>query len=380
MGILDFFSREAGQRRRAALDDFGRDLGYYVPPELRSRLGLLASMNPVEGVSRSMQASERMTAPGRTPMQRVGDAGEMLSEVAGVVAPVAVAGRAGIPAAQAMQEALLGFSAPRTASEAMARNILDLRAAGRANEVTEEMMAAADDTYMYFNTPLPMDVASRNARADEFSPSLHGTGADISAVDPAFFGNGQDLLGSGFYTTTTVPRAERYVPSTTIDGETVFNEGGNILPLMVREPRPFVLEEPLGDAANEIAKSYGDDPFFDVQRMSSGVVTVEDPRGPVAGIMLDPYQQRHWALQKMRNFSGPSHTSDVLSEAGFSGVSGPEALGNRVTASYDPANIRSRFARFDPAFAHLRNLSAGFGGLGLLGIAAGNQPAQGDGK
>ena len=33
---------------------------------------------------------------------------------------------------------------------------------------------------------------------------------------------------------------------------------------------------------------------------------------------------------------------------------------------FEPQNIRSRFARFDPRLAHLRNLSAGVGGLGLL--------------
>jgi hypothetical protein len=32
----------------------------------------------------------------------------------------------------------------------------------------------------------------------------------------------------------------------------------------------------------------------------------------------------------------------------------------------DPANVRSRFARFDPAFANLRNLSAGVGGAAVL--------------
>jgi hypothetical protein len=36
---------------------------------------------------------------------------------------------------------------------------------------------------------------------------------------------------------------------------------------------------------------------------------------------------------------------------------------------FDPANVRSRFARFDPRLAHLRNLSAGVGGLGLLGMS-----------
>ena len=38
----------------------------------------------------------------------------------------------------------------------------------------------------------------------------------------------------------------------------------------------------------------------------------------------------------------------------------------------DPTNLRSRFARFDPEFRHLANLSAGIGGLGLLGYV-GNQ-------
>lgn len=109
-GILDFFSAEAGQRRRAALDEFGREIGYYVPPELRNLLGAVAELSPIASVERAGQASERMLAPDRTAMERVGDLGAMLSETAGVVAPVAVAGRAAIPAAQALQEGLLGFS------------------------------------------------------------------------------------------------------------------------------------------------------------------------------------------------------------------------------------------------------------------------------
>ena len=254
--------------------------------------------------------------------------------------------------------------APRNAAEAVAKDVLDLRAAGRASEVTDEMMAAADDQYMYFNTPIDMDEASRMARAEQFSPALHGTGADISGVDSAYFGNGQDLLGTGFYTTTANPRAERYVPSEIIDGEKVFAEGGNVMPLMVREPRPFMLDESLGDGADEIASIYKQDPFFDVDEMSSGVRIVRDGDGKSA--MLDPYQQRHWALQNMRKSHGPSVASDVLSDAGYSGVSGPESAGNRVMLSYDPTDIRSRFARFDPEFRHLRNLSAGVGGLGLL--------------
>ena len=88
VGILDFFSNESGQRRRAALDEFGRDIGYYVPPELRGLLGFVAEATPTASLERAGQASERMVAPDRTGMQRVGDLGAMLSETAGVAAPL----------------------------------------------------------------------------------------------------------------------------------------------------------------------------------------------------------------------------------------------------------------------------------------------------
>lgn len=110
MNILDFFSAEAGQRRRRALDEFGRDVGRYIPPELRPVVGLLAQSTPTAANERASMASRRMFSPNRTPMQRVGDFGEMLSEVAGVVAPAAVASRAAMPAAQAIQEGLMGGS------------------------------------------------------------------------------------------------------------------------------------------------------------------------------------------------------------------------------------------------------------------------------
>jgi hypothetical protein len=110
MGVLDFFSREAGQQRRAALDEFGRDIGYYVPPELRGLLGFVAEMTPTATIDRAAQAGGQMMAPGKTPMERVGAAGRMLSETAGVAAPAMVAGKAAMPAAQALQEGFLGFS------------------------------------------------------------------------------------------------------------------------------------------------------------------------------------------------------------------------------------------------------------------------------
>jgi hypothetical protein len=107
---MDFFTADAGQRRRAALDEFGRDIGYYVPPELRNLLGFAAEMTPTATLERAGQASQRMLDADRTAMERVGDFGTMLSETAGVAAPIMVANRAAMPIADAVQEGLLGFS------------------------------------------------------------------------------------------------------------------------------------------------------------------------------------------------------------------------------------------------------------------------------
>jgi GNAT superfamily N-acetyltransferase len=115
VNILDAITGMTGQQRTAALRDLGRSAEYYVPPELRGILGFAAEMTPSETLSRAGAAGREMMAPGRTPMQRIGSAGQMLSETAAVAAPAAVAGRAAMPAAQAVQEAFMGFSVPARA-------------------------------------------------------------------------------------------------------------------------------------------------------------------------------------------------------------------------------------------------------------------------
>src|SRR6056297_875474 len=129
-GLLDdlrgFFSREAGQQRREWLNSQGASVEQFVPPELRGLLGFAAEMTPSATLDRAAQAGGQMMAPGQTPMQRVGNAGRMLSETAGVAAPVMVAGRAGMSGAQALEESLLGFSmAGQGAADAGRRFVAD---------------------------------------------------------------------------------------------------------------------------------------------------------------------------------------------------------------------------------------------------------------
>lgn len=102
-----FFSREAGQNRRAWLDE---TVNYFTPPELRGPLGLLNEANPVTSMERASTASQTMLAPETSGWGRVAAGGDMLSNMAGVVAPAMVAGKAGLPAVNAIEEGLLGFA------------------------------------------------------------------------------------------------------------------------------------------------------------------------------------------------------------------------------------------------------------------------------
>lgn len=490
MNILDAITGMTGQQRTAALRDLGRRAEYYVPPELRGILGFAAEMTPSETLSRAGAAGREMTAPGRTPMQRLGSAGEMLSETAAVAAPAAAAGRAAMPAAQAVQEAFMGFSVParaagegllarvnqtgpvptmysnplrvfhggkdlvtdpratvdpegllpgfsvtpdkevagmyakmrggdavsafdidesklnpigemelykiqnflemskgldegdlpeaellkelkgrginavkyddpefgirvldtsilkpsavslptpRNEAEAMAKQVLEMRAAGRAGDVTEEMRAAADPQYMFANTPLPMDEASRMARAREAgldvdTPLYHGTpGADIQAFRPSRSG----AAGPGVYTSQMPSTASGYAEGMGLfDRRNAFSddtgtwiEGGNVLDVI----GPRNLQSSEDWTANMMSEMSG---------------------SPIS-----------------RQQAAARATQQAISQ-GFQGAQARSPISSmgRNVVIFDPTNIRSRFALFDPEFAHLRNLSAGVGGLGLLSL------------
>jgi hypothetical protein len=86
------------------------------------RLALLNQfLNPVEAIGQSMQAGERMMSPNMGGYDRLAALGDMLSGVAGVAGPAVAAGRAGLPAAAAVMEGLLGGSPTTQAAGDMAR-------------------------------------------------------------------------------------------------------------------------------------------------------------------------------------------------------------------------------------------------------------------
>lgn len=104
----------AVQPGRAGLLDLGVGL--------QERLGLLNQIfNPVEAIGQSMRAGREMMAPNASGYDRLASLGDMLSGVAGVVAPVAAGVRAGVPAATSLMEGLLGGSPTQQAAGDMAR-------------------------------------------------------------------------------------------------------------------------------------------------------------------------------------------------------------------------------------------------------------------
>ena len=330
------------------------------------RLALINKyLNPVEAIGESMRAGSRMMSPGVSGYDRLAALGDMLSGVAGVAGPAAVAKRVGAPAANAVADMARkyavdetgslsgmgrGLPEPRTEAEDIAREILQLRAEGRSDEVTDAMMNAADPQYMYYNTPLPMDAASREARmrASYRGDLYSGTGEDFPAFDDR-----------AVYASTNPDLAYTYAPS----------DGGIIMPLAMRAKHGAPVVDAGGKNWNKL------NPTMRVG--GDNALPIPDDIVPrdIKSFNEFPMSTRDYEEAARRaGFSGVTF-DDIVDVGGYFSKARPkigtpeyEAHMNylhsatkptTVEARFYPNQVRSRFARFDPEFAHLRNLSAG---------------------
>ena len=346
-------------------------------------------LNPLAAIPRAQAASQEIFAPDRSIMQRIASAGNMLGEVGGVVVPMAASARAGVPTATAVMEGLLGGSpttqaandaarrflsnesgsvplpfssslpTPRNEAEAIAKEILELRATGNVDAVTERMMDAADPQYMYAYTPLAMDEASRLARAREMGfgkTRYHGNNADVAG----FIGN--------VFTSDNPTVASTY------------NRGmldAQIYPIMVRAGRMGnVTVEGAGSNWDQLAPEMIDD--IAVARESALYPNEITGKLSTRGIeRTSALEGRSGVTFKDITDLGPGFNSQQFKGLGYtpeqeavmrqqylSELSKPSEVDVRLS----PNLVRSRFARFDPMFAHFRNLSAGVVPFGLLAM------------
>lgn len=107
----------AGPQRRAALEGaLDRGINYVLGPTgIPERLATISDVfNPVRGMEQAGSAAQTMMDPSLSLYDRIGGAGRMATEIAGVAAPagaIRYAGKSADDAARALMEAYLGASA-----------------------------------------------------------------------------------------------------------------------------------------------------------------------------------------------------------------------------------------------------------------------------
>jgi len=225
---------------------------------------------------------------------------------------------------------LLAASAADTPAQQTARLLRE----GRGAEVTDDLYAAADpqELHRLYETgstgaDMPMDTPSRMQRAAEMrfdtgTPLYHGTGADFQAFDAgrfqqSDFGTG----GAGIYSSGDAGLAGAYSDLVTRPS----GDGANVLPIFTRRFDAF------------------------------------DNGG----------------YRNINNAEQAREYSRRMQEMGVDNVYYTDNMTGEIVenTTFDPSNIRSRFARFDPRLAHLRNLNAANVDptLGLLATQAGTE-------
>jgi hypothetical protein len=266
----------------------------------------------------------------------------------------------GVVAANASKSAGLLTTAASEAQD-MAKRILDLRAQGRASEVTDEMMEQADPQYMFANTPLPMDEASRIARAeaagfDVGNPVFHGGASGIKAMD-ADVSEGKDF-DTGVWTTSDRYNANRYAGSRTegapkINDQqnwSIYDDRGSVYPLLAKTSG-------YGET-NFRGRNWGDAPEGAIIRGGG------QPSQRISEVRED-WRAWPYTSEAVRAARDTGRSGLVIKDVVDIGPNFPHkdhiGLGSEISddvVAIDPSTLRSRFARFDPEFAHLSNLSA----------------------
>jgi len=197
---------------------------------------------------------------------------------------------------------------------------------------------------------LPMDTASRMQRAEAmgFDPSnvaYHGTKADIAEFQPSSRGK----MGPGVYTSPSpavagsystpghrIPRSGVYEDRGILDEELLVSEGANVMPLLLR-----------GD------------------RMERFEALKQNPDIPIAKLS-EPTTE------------GASELATRLEREGITGLEiqgrgsdGMRTYNVREQNTFDPRNVRSLFAAFDPEYKGSNILGGtAAGALGLTALMA----------
>tara|TARA_Y100000385_G_scaffold280739_1_gene332384 strand:- start:425 stop:1369 length:945 start_codon:yes stop_codon:yes gene_type:complete len=266
------------------------------------------------------------------------------------------------------------------ASEAqdMAKRILELRAQGRASEVTDEMMAQADPQYMFANTPLPMDEASRMARAEAagFEGQTYYHGAKDTPELPYF--DRIDEYNTEGHAGTIYGTSSPAVANTYVRRSNIGADEGAIYPLLARrDPNDPTIN--VGGVYSRIPMSIRDEKgqrLIDVLPEAAEMDHLNAERVTSTDAIASAMRDADFSMLRMENVVDRGPYYPDATPLGFEARSYKDierqnefnrwnremlAEANEPATNImvqDPTKLRSRFARFDPEFAHLSNLSA----------------------
>lgn len=223
------------------------------------------------------------------------------------------------------------------------------------------------------------DAASRMARAaeqgyDTSKVMYHGTGSDVSEFDPLKMGRTDDgWFGKGFYFSPDPSIANQYA-----------NDGTpNVIPAYLRAEKPYdwrqmegrgmrlgTPEERYGKTREILEKGYDSvDVYDDVVQLGADEKLPDDVWAAIVARSQDmdnPVLPRDLVEKGLRQ--------GMTTKADFARYYGEE-LANKMPMTrtlrervvFDPSQVRSVNATFDPAKKDSANLLAGLGGAAVLG-------------
>ena len=254
-----------------------------------------------------------------------------------------------------------------------ADDVLGMLKSGRAAEVTDDMMAAADPHYLYQNYDLPMDAASRMGRA-------RGMGFDTGT--PLYRGDARPNLQQ--FDVGQLARENIGVTSSrspNVAATYMTGDNGAMYPLFSRAQNPLNIDAngrnwtgiPADARANsgtldsilEPHDYLDEDNLFDFQNSS--------PIDWGDGTSTDMAMANTNDVSRAAQASGFDEVrfNNIVDRGGAGQYhTGPANDPQTTVMTADPRNIRSQFARFDPRLSHLKNLSAAAAPVAMGSLAA----------
>lgn len=209
MDILNFFSRDAAQKRRQKLDQYVDNLNLerFLPPNLRPTGGLLVEANPVSAVGGAMQSASVAFNPKQTAEARKRAAVDMGVEMAMTLAPTALVRMGYLAAPAGLMET---FATPSVdAVVDMGRGLLS-DATYAARSVADGNFGGVLDVFRPSGQSQSLSAASRDAPPT--IRAFHGTPHDFDRFDLSKIGTGEgaQVYGHGLYFAEAEPVAKSY--------------------------------------------------------------------------------------------------------------------------------------------------------------------------